>query len=152
MKNFSWQVPEYVHSEKSSDWYWTVGIIAASLVVVSIIFGNVLFALVIALGVFILTLFSVRKPKIVSIEITEKGIRMDKTLYPFATLESFGVDEHHHHGPKLHLRSKKRIVPIITIAVHPEDMENIKEILETQLKEEMFDQSIIHNLFERIGF
>src|SRR4051812_22833895 len=98
MSNFSWHTPEYVYREKSQDWYWTVGIISAALVVTSIIFGNVLFALVLAIGSFTLTLFSSRQPKTIHIEIQEKGVRVDTVLYPFHTLASFGINEEHHSG------------------------------------------------------
>ena len=51
MKNINWKTIEHNHQEKSSDWYWILGIIAIATAVLSIYFGNILFAIVILLSV-----------------------------------------------------------------------------------------------------
>ncbi len=152
MKNFSWQAPEYVHTEKTQDWYWTVGIIATALAVTSVIFGNVLFAIVIAVGTFTLTLFSARKPHTMHVEITEKAVHVDNMTYSFKSLESFGIDDEHLHGPKLHLKPKKHFSLHITLPVHPDDADDIRAHLLGHLKEEAFEQSPFHKIFDRLGF
>ncbi|MDO8579397.1 MAG: DUF5673 domain-containing protein [bacterium] len=152
MKNFSWQAPEYSYKKKGSDWYWTVGIISAALVVTAIIFGNVLFGVVIAIGAFTLTMFASRKPDIITIEITDKGIAVDKTLYPYQSIESFYLDEDHHHGPRLIIKSKKVIVPLIAMPLASKNPDELRAFLSTHLKEEVFEQGIMQTLFDRLGF
>lgn len=152
MESFTWRTAEYVHKEKTSDWYWTVGIITVALVVVSIIFGNTLFGIVLAIGAFTLTMFASREPNDISVDVTVKGISIDKTLYPFTSLQSFYVDEHHAHGPRLLLKSKKVVMPLIAIPVHTDHVDDLKTFLSSRLKEEVFNQGIIHTLLERIGF
>ncbi|MDE1874634.1 MAG: hypothetical protein KGI79_01750 [Patescibacteria group bacterium] len=155
MKDFRWQTPEYVHVEKTSDWYWTVGIIAAALVIVSVIFGNALFGLVLAIGAFALTMFASRPPRVISVEISDRGIMIDKTLYPFPTLESFYVDEEHHHGPRLILKSRKVVMPLIAVPVALEsegERDGLRAFLSAHLKEEIFDQGILQTIFDRLGF
>ncbi len=152
MKTFSWQTPEYIHTEKTSDWYWTVGIITGALVLTSMIFGNFLFALVLALGVFTLTVFTARKPNMITVDITDKGVRVDTVLYPYHSLESFGIDEEHHHGSRLFLKSKKVVMPLITLPLATQDFEEVRTFLTTHLKEETFEQSMVHTLIERLGF
>ncbi len=152
MTKFSWQTPEYAHFEKSSDWYWTVGIIAGALVVTAVIFGDILFGVVLAVGTFTLCLFASRKPSIVSVEVSDKGVAIEKTLFPFATLESFSVDDAHHHGPRLVLKSKKPVVPLIAVPIQGVDLQELHDYLETQLKPETFEQNLMHTLFERMGF
>ena len=66
---FIWEAHEYIFQEKTSDWYWAVGIIAVSLAVLLIIFGNVLFALVVLIGSFTLSIFAARRPDLVRFEI-----------------------------------------------------------------------------------
>ena len=133
MKNFFWHAPEYPHKEKSSDWYWTIGIISAALVVTSIIFGNVLFGLVLGIGAFTLTMLASRKPGIVSVEINDKGVAVDKTLYPFAAIDSF-------------------YMPLIAVPVRYKDLEELRTFLSSHLKEEVFEQGIIQTIFDRLGF
>ena len=152
MKMFSWQTPEYIHTPRTSDWYWTVGIIAGALVLTSMIFGNYLFGLVLAIGTFTLTLFTLRKPNTVSIEINDKGIRVDKVMYPYHSLDTFGIDEEHHHGSRLFLKSKKMVMPLITLPLADQDLEEVRAFLTPHLKEETFEQGLMHTLLERLGF
>jgi len=152
MKKFSWQTPEYIHTQKTSDWYWTVGIIASALVLTSVIFGNYLFGLVLAIGTFTLTLFTLRKPNVITIEINDKGVRVDSTLYPFHTLDSFGVSDDQHHGIRLFLRSKKVVMPLITLPLVEKDAEEIRVFLADYLKEDTFEQGLMHTILERLGF
>ncbi|HEY4500355.1 MAG TPA: hypothetical protein VJH25_01025 [Candidatus Paceibacterota bacterium] len=152
MKNFSWQAPEYPYKKKSTDWYWTVSIISTALVVTAVIFGNVLFGVVIAIGVFTLTMFASRKPDIISVEINDKGIAVDKTLYPYQSIESFYLDENHH-GPRLIIKSKKVVVPLIAIPLsRNENPDDLRAFLSAHLKEEVFEQGIMQTLFDRLGF
>jgi hypothetical protein len=152
MKNFSWQAPEYHHTVKTKDWYWTIGIISAALVITAVIFGNVLFGLVIAIGTFTLTMFASRKPDIISAEVSEKGIVVNKTLYPFSAIESFSIDESHHHGPRLIIKSKKVIVPLIAVPLADIDLEDLHTFLSTHLKDEVFEQGLMQTIFDRLGF
>ena len=42
-----WDAHEYEHKERNRDWFWAVGIISVSLAVVAVIFGNIIFAILI---------------------------------------------------------------------------------------------------------
>jgi hypothetical protein len=152
MKNFSWQTPEYVHKEKTTDWYWTVGIISAALVVTCMIFGNFLFAIVLAIGAFCLVLFAARKPRMVDVHIDDKGIVIEKTLYPYSSLSTFGLDDSHHDGPRLFLRSSKPLMPLVTVPIRGRSIDELREHLSRHLKEEVFEQSLAHTIFEKMGF
>jgi hypothetical protein len=152
MKHFSWQTPEYPYTEKSSDWFWTIGIITAALVVTSIIFGNLLFGLVLALGSFTLTMFAARKPGMVTVEVDDKGIKLNKVLYPFNTLDAFSLDEEHHAGPRLLLKSKKVVMPLVSVPVVLENHEELREFLSANLSEESLSEGFLQTIFERLGF
>lgn len=152
MKSFSWQTPEYVHTERGQDWYWTVGIIAAALVATAIIFGDVLFGVVIAIAAFTLALFASRPPRTIDVEVGDKGVVISKTLFPYQSLESFSVDTVHHRGPRLVLKSKKPLVPLVTVPVMDVDPEALKSFLERHLVPETFEQSLMQTLFEKLGF
>jgi hypothetical protein len=152
MKSFNWETPEYFHVEKNPDWYWTVGIIAAALAITAVIFGDILFGVVIAIGAFTLALFASRKPNTISVEVNEKGVVIETTLYPFKNLESFSVDTDHHHGPRLLLKSKKAVMPLISVPVDHPDTDELKAFLAKRLKEETFEQSMMHTFFEKLGF
>lgn len=152
MKPFTWQTTEYVHQEKSPDWYWTVGIIATALVVISVIFGNTLFGLVLAIGAFALAMFASRRPNVILVNVHDKGITIDKTLYPFVSLQSFYIDESHRYGPQLIFKSKKMIMPLIVIPLETEKTDDLRTFLETRLKEEKVNPGLLHTLLESLGF
>ncbi len=116
------------------------------------IFGNFLFAIVLAIAAFTLTMFASYKPKIISVEISDKGIVVDKIMYPFHALEAFFVDESHHHGPRLILKSKKVIVPLISVPINYHNTEELDAFLGTHLKPEVFEQSLLQTVLERFGF
>ncbi len=153
MKEFSWKTPEYIYTEKTSDWYWTVGIVSAAIVVVSIIFGDTLFGLIVAIGAFSLTMFASRKPRVVAIEINQKGVAVERVLYPFPSIDSFFVDAEHRHGPRLFLKSKKVVVPLIDMPIATTvDTEELRTFLSAHLEEEVVKEGVLHGLFERLGF
>ncbi len=150
MKEFSWQTPEHIHTKKNEDWYWTVGIVIAAIVIVAIIFGDFLFGLVIAISAFALALLNARPPRTIDVEVDAKGVNIDKTLYPFATLDAFYVDEVHHRGTRLMLKSKRVVMPLIIVPV-PENSEDLRLFLVDHLKEEAFKESLLQQLFDRLG-
>lgn len=152
MKNFSWKSPEYHYKEKTKDWYWTVGIISAALVATAIIFGNVLFGIVLAISTFTLTMFASRRPDIITVNVNEKGVNVNNTLYPYLALDSFSIDENHPQGPKLILKSKKVMVPLITVPLALDNPDELRAFLTDYLKEETFEQGIMQTLFDRLGF
>src|SRR3990167_234841 len=78
---FSWQAPEYDHSSKSIDWYWAMGIAAAVLFTTAILLKNFLFAVIVILGTFSVTLFSARKPRIINFSFTPRGVQIEKKKF-----------------------------------------------------------------------
>jgi hypothetical protein len=146
-----WDAHEYEHKERSSDWYWAVGIVAVSGAIASIIFGNVIFALLILLCVFSLTLHINNPPDVIQVMVNEYGITRDDTLYPYHSLHSFWVDEEHPHR-KVILKSKKLLMPLIVIPLGEMDGDEVREILLKQLPEEFLSLPFLEKLLEYFGF
>ncbi|HEY9481071.1 MAG TPA: hypothetical protein VIR98_02445 [Candidatus Paceibacterota bacterium] len=152
MAHFSWRAPEYPWKPKSRDWYWAVGIISAAAVVTTVILGNALFGGVIALSAFSLALFTTRKPKTVSVELADKGIVVDKTMYLFASLQTFSIDESRPNDTRLLFKSKKAVMPLIVIPLDHPDTDGVRAFLSKHLPEEAFETGFAQALFERLGF
>jgi len=151
MKEFSWHTHEYIHREKTQDWFWVLGIVAAAAAVTSVIFGNILFAILIVIGAFVLALFAARKPNVVEVEVNDKGILVEKTLYPYKSLKSFWIDEEHHDGARLILVSEKLIMPYIIVPVAHDEIDMLRTFLETKLKSEPFEESPFQVILDRLG-
>jgi hypothetical protein len=148
----TWEAPEHRHIEKTSDWYWALGIIAVSASVASMMFGNVLFGVVILLGASTVILFSHRLPKIISFELSSRGIRMGHTLYLFKSLEAYSIDEDAPFGPQLILKSKHFLMPLLIVPLPEEELDFIDQFLSTQLSKEHLEEPLSHRILELFGF
>ncbi len=147
-----WEAPEHEHIEKSSDWYWILGILAIAGSLTSIILGNVLLGILIPLAAFVMVLVSHRHPRTISFEVSARGVRVHDTLYPYATLESYYLDETNHIDPQLILKSKKLFVPLIIIPIPDEYINEIERLVSARLPEEHLEEPFSHKLLEFFGF
>ncbi|NQV93095.1 hypothetical protein HQ403_01195 [Candidatus Kaiserbacteria bacterium] len=149
----SWQGYEYTHHEKSSDWFWALGIVALSSAITAIIFKNILFALLLLIGAFTVALFAAKRPHLIHFEITRRGVTIDDALYPFSTLESFWIDEDEHGHHSLILKSQRLIMPYVVIPLDESvQFEDIRNILLIKLEEEEMQEPTSHKIFEFFGF
>lgn len=150
-----WHSHEYKHHEKNGDWFWAVGIITLSALVIAILFGNYILGILIVLSGFCLMLFGNKEPEHIRFEINGAGIMIDKTLFPFGTLHSFWVENNDHLQveSKLFIRSKKALVPLIHIPlIWDVDPELVRAQLLTHLTEEEHYESFSHRLLQYLGF
>ena len=149
--HLSWETPEYVHKERGSDWYWALAIITVSAAVASFLLGNILFAIFIVIGTFTIALYSVRDPQTIRVSVTDAGIIVHKTLYPFDSLKSFWVSKETE-PPHISLESQKRFAPYITIPIRRVDAETVRDILGNFLEEREHRESLAHTFAEYLGF
>jgi hypothetical protein len=147
-----WEAPEHVHIEKTNDWYWMLWIIAIAGSVASIIFGNVLFGVVILLAAMTMFIISHRKPRTIPFEVSFRGIRIKEDLYPYTTLESFSIDEEHPHGIHLIIKQKKLFSSLLIIPLPEEYTDAIEDIVALRLREEHLKEPIAHHILEYLGF
>lgn len=147
-----WEAPEHHHIEKTSDWYWILGIIAVAGSVASIILGNVLFGMVILLGAFVMMLYAQHEPRMRRYEVSHRGVRIEDILYPYSTLESFYLDEHNPTGPQLIVKPKKLFAQLLIIAIPEEYMDEIEHIMAPRLPEEHLEEPLGHKILELLKF
>ncbi len=152
LHSVSWEAPEHTHIEKTGDWYWILGIVALAGAIVSIILNNVLFGIAIILGAFTMAIVSQHKPKMIKFEVSDRGIRIGTDLYPYATLESYFLDEGNMIDPQLIVKSKKLLMMLLIIPVPVDHMTEIENIVNYRLPEEHLVEPISHRLLEFFGF
>ncbi len=146
-----WHAHEYIYREKSSDWYWAVGIIAVSLAVTSILFNNVLFSVVILLAFFTLMMYAKRKPSLLQIKIDERGIMEGHIHYHFSTIDSFWVEDRYGES-KLILKSKKKTLPYIVIPIFDVSVDDVRDMIKKHVPEEEHQEPIGKKIMEYLGF
>jgi len=149
--NISWTAPAHMHTEKNTDWYWIVGIISVTLAIVSILLGNTIFAVLIIVGVFTLTLYSSKQPPIIKIELTPTGIKVHDLFYFYANLESFWIEEEQL-TPRIHLKTTKKIAPHVIILLGDADPDEVKDELLLHLPEIKQSEPFLEKLLIYFGF
>ena len=151
MQNLKWRAYEYLYSEKTTDWYWIVAIVTISIAIIAIILNNIIFAILIIVSSFTLSLFASRKPELITIEINASGVTVGKTHYPYAHLDSFWV-ETREFQPKIILKSKKIFMPFIAILIDEVHPEEVREALLSHLPEEEHVEPFLEKLLIYFGF
>lgn len=153
IQQFEWETLEYEYVHKSPDWFWALGIIAVAAAATSIIFSNMLFAIVILIGAFTLGINSIKRPNVISFKINNRGIIIDKKLHPFTTLESFWVEDSNEYiEPKLLIKSKKLLAPHTVIPLGDTSASDVHDFLINYLDEEEDSESLAQKIVEFFGF
>lgn len=146
-----WKAYEYEGGKKTSDWYVAFGIITLSLLITAILFNNILLAIILLASAIAIILYTLKAPPLVSFEINERGVMVNKRLYPFNTLQSFALVTHPF--PKLYIRSKKKLVPHIVIPFDSDDHDYIHDFLIDFLSEEEgYEENLTETIINYLGF
>jgi hypothetical protein len=148
-----WHGHEYEHFEKNSEWFWALALIAITGAFTAIILNNVLFAIFILIISFVLALFAARKPQELEYAITQRGLRVNDHLYPFKSLDSFGIDEMSpNHIPKLIIKQKNTFSQEIIIPLEDVEADEVHDFLIRFLPEEDLEEPLTHKVMEWLGF
>lgn len=150
---FSWDTLEYEHREKSTDWYWALGILIVIGAVIAFITKNFLFGVLLLIGGFLIGLFAGKKNQPISIEISLRGILINNDLIGFNKVSSFWIYRNPFGVRKLILKTSRNFAPIISIPI-PDDIRatELREFLLGIVPEIEMQESIIDLIMERIGF
>lgn len=152
-QTITWQAYEHQHADKGVDWFWALGIVAVSGAIVALLFGNVLFALLIVVAAFTLGLLASRSPQLVTYTLTERGILADATLYPYQMLEAFWVrtETERERSPVLIVDAQQFLSPHLVIPLADTDPEAIREYLARFLPEEEMEEPLAQRIGEFFG-
>jgi hypothetical protein len=131
-----WSVTTHEHRERSTDWYWALAVGSIAAAVVSVFFGNILFAVVIVLGMGSIGYLAARGPREHMVKIDDRGVSIDGTRYLYATIHSFWV-EHETSTPRLFLTLGGIIAPHFSLTLDNEAQgAQVREHLQKHVREE----------------
>ena len=148
----TWEADEHVHVEKTPDWYWALGLVAVAGSVAALMYNNVLFAAFILLAAFVLAIQAARRPNVIRFAVTQRGVRIDDTLYPYNTIESFSIDElSPNHTPKLILNPQGLFSSIIVIPIIGVDADDVHDFLAPLVDEDEHTEPLSHRVMEWLG-
>lgn len=147
-----WETHEFEYREKNSDWYWILGIVAIIGALIAIVFGNLIFAVLIIVGSFVMVLFGSKHPDSIECEINNRGVRVEQKLYPYNLLESFWVDDLNEHKPKLLMTSKSTMALHIVIPIQDVSPDDVRNYLLKHIEEVEQSESFTERIMEWIKF
>jgi len=147
-----WQAYEYTYQPKTADWYWALWIIVIAIAATSILLDNTMLAILMVLAGFCLSILSKRQPKIVEFEINEKGVVNHGILFLHNTLESFWVQQIGENEPRLLIKSRKTLMPLIVIPLGNVSADEARRTLLPHLQEEQLSEPLMQMIFEYLGF
>ncbi|MDB5225619.1 MAG: protein of unknown function with transrane region [Candidatus Adlerbacteria bacterium] len=146
----SWQVETHEHRERSTDWYWGLGIGAVVAAGISLFFGNILFALIILIGLGSIATLTARGPREHWIKIESRGVSVDGTLYRYASIQSFWVQAGE--NPRLLLTTTGIFSPQMVIPLgNMTRAQNIRTYLKRFTTEEEQEAHLGEHLAELFG-
>ena len=145
-----WSAYEHEHIERGSDWFWALGIIAISAALTSILFSNVLFAILILVAAGTMVLIARHPPQLHEFEITEKGIQTGLTMHPFENVISFWVEEEGE--PTLLVDTIAFMAPNLVIPLGDMNPEAVRAFLIERVEEVPMKEPLAHKIFEFFGF
>lgn len=146
-----WSAYEHDHIERGSDWFWALGVTAVATSVTSILFGNILFALLIITAAICLGLLAKQKPPVVEFEISDQGVRVGEALHSYDEIVSFWVEDSGDGTPTLLLDTVKFMSPNLVIPVMGVDATSIRSYLETFIPEVPMQEPLAHKVLEFVG-
>mgnify|MGYP001606132662 FL=1 len=146
-----WSALEYEEKNRSSDWFWALGIIVVTSSIATIIFENYFFATLIILSGILLGFFAIKKPDTIIYELNQKGLMIRNRLYPYENIKSFWIQTEL--KPILFIHSERAFMPILSMPINEtiaEDIHSImlsKNIAEVEMKEHASEK-----IMEALGF
>lgn len=116
-KKYEWDGVEFEHVEKTVDWYWGLGIIIVTGCVIAIISKNYLLTVLLVLGGSMLVFYANDKAEPVHVELSDRGIKINKDLFTYTSIKSFWMYQDHHDRNRIVIVTGGKIMPkrIITL-------------------------------------
>ena len=152
IRGITWEAYAHHHIEKGGDWFWILGIITIAVTISSILFGNILFGILIFIAGLVTALHANRPPKMIPFAVTQRGLRIDDALYPYSTLESFFINEDDPENPQLLVKSEKMFMPLLILPLPQEYVDEIEDLVASRIPEEKLEEPLATKLLEFFGF
>ena len=146
-----WSAYEHEHIERGSDWYWALGIVAVCAALTSILFSNILFAIVLIIAAFTIGLIARTPPKLIEFELSDRGIRVAGTLHRWDHIIAFWVEDEHDREPLLLVDTTKFMSPNLIIPIEDIDPAMVREFLQQRAEERPMKEPVSHKILEFFG-
>ncbi len=146
----SWRASEHQHIERGGDWYWALGIVALSCALTAVLFGNVLFAVVIVVAAATFGIIASQPPRVLDFALTEDGLSIGDEFYPYTDMRAFWIEDTDE--PLLLIDTPRFMTPDLAVPLNHEQAPAVHAILAERVPEVPLRESAIFILLETLGF
>jgi hypothetical protein len=146
-----WVAPEYIHKERTPDWFWTIGIVALISCIIAIFMHNYLFAVFILISGACLILFTLRPPREVRFIIEQKGFMIGREKHEWRSIKGFTIKEGEPYS-KLLIMTARKFLPIYTIPVPNDLLADIRHSMSEAVPLIDLEESRSMQFMEKLGF
>lgn len=153
-----WEEYNHMYYEKDKDWKWSVAIISSTIVLISFMFNNITFGMLIIISTLVLLINAFKRPELIRFEINTTGIRANQNSWSFSDINSFWIEDNRaYHIPSRILFKTNNMIDSILIFTLPidishKDIHDIHEELVKILPEESMSETIFQKILEYLGF
>ena len=147
-----WSAYEHEFIERKSDWFWALGVVAVCIALTSVLFANLLFAILILLAAGTIAMLANVPPEIVEFEISDRGIRIGRQLHRYDEIIAFWVEDEHDAPPLLLVDTTKMFSPNLIIPIESIDPNEVRLFLREHAEEVPMREPIAHKILEFFGF
>jgi len=148
----TWSAAEHPHIERGSDWYWALGIIAISGALTSLLFSNILFALLILMAAVTLGLVASHPSQMVEFSVHDKGLDLGEETHLFRDMIGFWIEEDEQ-GATLMVDTPKILAPDVIVPIVDVDPEEIRNrFLAAEVPEVKMSAPLPYKVLEFFGF
>lgn len=126
---YSWSVPERPHYERGPFWYLAVFVVGIALLIYSVVTANFLFALIIMMFVLILYLTNMKEARDVEFLVTDMGIMMGDTFYPYKDIRRYWFIYDPPEIKKLYVEFKSSLSPRLSIEMKDMNPNLVRQVL-----------------------
>lgn len=148
-----WSAHEHEHIERGRDWYMALGVVAVCTAAIAVLFGNILFGVLILIAAATWGLLSKTPPALTEFEISDRGIRIGETMHRYEEIIAFWVEDHDVDPPILLIDTVKMFSPNFVIPLPHGDVDPkvVREFLAMRADEIPMKESFAHKILEFFG-
>ena len=147
----SWTASEFIAHAKTGGWYAILGVITIIFAGLAYYFADIFSAIVVVVVAILFGYMASRKPRELPYMVNEKGVQVDKKLYPYGSFKSFSIIQEEG-VESIWFMPLQRFAPGLTIYFAPQEGQKIVDYLGTQLPYEERKPDTIDILMHRIRF
>lgn len=137
---------------RSSRWYMIAGALVGMLVIYSLFTGQWTFAAALTVFAGVYYYISVQETPTIQVKVSDIGIKVGSRVYPYTDLKTFWIEYNPPYFQNLHLISKNRFKPEISVQIHQINITELRTLLTRYLPEWTEKQSsLTDNITQSLG-